>query len=68
MAQEEKQRESIRLIEKMEKANSKLINELDDIKEIQKHLLETSEKSSQKLLDVLGDIAAESERFRKSLE
>jgi len=68
MAQEEKQRESIRLIEKMEKTNAKLINELDDMKEIQKHLLENSEKSSQRLLDVLGDMAAESERFRKSLD
>jgi chromosome segregation ATPase len=68
MAQEEKQRESTRLIEKMEKTSSKLVDELDDIKEIQKHLLAQSEKRVQKLLDAIGEMTAESERFRKSLD
>ncbi len=68
MAQEEKQRESSRLIEKMEKSTSKLRDELEDIKEIQKHLLTQSEKSAQKLLDTVSEIAAESERFKKSLD
>ena len=68
MAQEEKARESIRLIEKTEKTTSKLIDELDDIKESQKYLFEQSEKQTRKLMEMLNEMAADSERFKKSLE
>jgi chromosome segregation ATPase len=67
MAQEEKQRESARLTEKSGKAISGLIDDLDDIKEIQKFLLEQSDKNLKALLDSIGEMSSESERFLKGL-
>jgi chromosome segregation ATPase len=68
MAQEEKQRESARLIEKSGKSISGLIDDLDDIKEIQKFLLEQTDKNLKALLDSIGEMSSESERFLKGLE
>lgn len=68
MAQDEKQRESERLMKKTDNVISDLVESLDDIKEIQKFLLEQSEKNIKSLLDSYGEMFSESERFGKSLD
>ena len=68
MAEEEKQRESTRLIGKIEKTTSNLIDDFEELKEIQKFLLAQSESRAQKLFELVGEMAADSERFRKGLE